>query len=258
MGIKVQLPERPREGVGVFGFMSSRASSEKPTPSLVKQLARDLYQARRVGEKIVVVAGPAVVHTGASPSLSKMISLGYVQALLSGNALAVHDVEYALYGTSLGIDIEKGVSALKGNRNHLLAINEVNKAGSLKKLVEKGILKKGTMCECIKNNVPFCLAGSIRDDGPIPDVVTDMVKAQGEYRKLLEDARILIMLATTLHSIAVGNLSSSTAKMICVDINPSVPLKLTDRGTAQAVGVVSDVGVFLPLLVNELESLQRQ
>ncbi|MEM3078182.1 MAG: TIGR00300 family protein, partial [Nitrososphaerales archaeon] len=182
-----------------------------------------------------------------------MIRLGYVDALLSGNALAVHDVEYALFGTSLGMNVENGSTSLKGYRNHLAAINEIMKSNSLSEAVKKGVLKKGIMYECIVNGVPFALAGSIRDDGPLPDVITDVVKAQKRYKELLKDVKLVIMLASTLHSIAVGNLLPSTMKVVCVDINPAVTTKLMDRGTAQAAGIVSDVGTFLPLLVDELE-----
>ncbi|MEM3383717.1 MAG: TIGR00300 family protein [Nitrososphaerales archaeon] len=252
-GIKVKPPERPREGAVIFEFMTSKASSEKPSASLVRQIAKDMYEIKDKGGKIAVVAGPAIVHTGAAPSFAKMIKLGYVDALLSGNALAVHDVEYALFGTSLGMSIENGLTSLKGYRNHLAAINEIMKVGSLYEAVKKGVLKKGIMYECIMNNVPFALAGSIRDDGPLPDVITDVIEAQKRYKELLKDVKLVIMLASTLHSIAVGNLLPSTMKVVCVDINPAVTIKLMDRGTAQAAGIVSDVGAFLPLLVNELE-----
>ena len=254
MGIRIKPPERPREGVGIFEFMTSRTSSEKPSATIVKRVAEDLYSAKQEGKRIVVVAGPAVVHTGASLSLAKMIDLGYVDALLSGNALAVHDVEYTLYGTSLGMHLETG-TLTKGNRNHISAINEVWKAGSLKALVERGVLTTGIFYQCIVKGIPFVLAGSIRDDGPLPDVITDTVEAQNKYMRQLQHADFIIMLATMLHSIAVGNMLPSTLKVVCVDINPAVVTKLSDRGTAQAVGIVSDVGTFLPLLVEELERI---
>jgi lysine-ketoglutarate reductase/saccharopine dehydrogenase-like protein (TIGR00300 family) len=256
LGIRIKPPERPREGVGIFEFMTSRTSSEKPSATIVKRVAEDLFYAKRGGKRIVVVAGPAIVHTGASHSLAKMIDLGYVDALLSGNALAVHDVEYTLYGTSLGMNLETG-SLTKGNRNHIVAINEVWKAGSLKALVDEGVLNRGIFYQCIVNEVPFVLAGSIRDDGPIPDVITDSVEAQKEYMRLIQDADFVIMLATMLHSIAVGNMLPSSIKVVCVDINPAVVTKLSDRGTAQAVGIVSDVGTFLPLLVEELKRIEH-
>jgi len=254
-GIRIKPPERPREGVGVFEFMTSRASSEKPSASIVKRVAEDLYRTKTEGLKIVVVAGPALIHTGASRALAEMIGLGYVQGVLSGNALAVHDVEYALYGTSLGMNLETG-TLTKGSRNHIAAINEVIKAESLKALVDTGVLQKGIFYQCVVHEIPFALAGSIRDDGPIPDVITDSVEAQQEYMRLLKDADLVIMLATMLHSIAVGNMLPSSVKVVCVDINPAVVTKLSDRGTAQAVGIVSDVGTFLPLLVEELRQLE--
>jgi lysine-ketoglutarate reductase/saccharopine dehydrogenase-like protein (TIGR00300 family) len=254
-GVRTRPPERPRSGVGVFEFMSSRVSSEKPSVTLVRNLARDIYDARREERRIVVVAGPAVVHTGAAPALAQLIRMGYVSALLSGNALAVHDVEYALYGTSLGMDVKTGMSS-SSSRNHIAAINEVFKAGSLRAMVERGILQKGIFYECIKRGIPYVLAGSIRDDGPIPDVITDTVGAQRRYRELVKGADLVIMLASMLHAIAVGNMLPSTVKVICVDINPAVATKLTDRGTAQAIGIVSDVGTFLPLLAEELQRLE--
>ena len=254
-GIRVKPPERPRESLRVFEFMSSKVSPEKPSTSIVKHIARDMHEIKRRGGKIAVVAGPAVVHTGGAPALAKIIRLGYVDALLAGNALAVHDVEYALFGTSLGVKVDEGIAAPKGHRNHLAAINEIMKAGSLKAAVEKGILKKGIMYECIVRGVPFALAGSIRDDGPLPDVITDVIEAQKAYRRLLKGVDMVLMLATTLHSIAVGNMLPATVKVVCVDINPATIIKLLDRGTAHAVGVVSDVGVFLKMLADELWSL---
>ncbi len=251
-GIRIRLPERPREGVGMFEFMSSEVSTEKPSAFVIKQIAGGLHRTSENGGKIVVVAGPAVVHTGASPSLARMIELGYVDAVLTGNALAVHDVERGLFGTSLGVDIEGG-SASREYRNHISAINEVMKAGSLRALVESGRLGGGIFYQLIKKDIPFVLAGSIRDDGPLPEVIESSVEAQKRYMELVRDADFVLMLATTLHSIAVGNMLTSRVKIVCVDINPAVVTKLADRGTSQALGIVSDVGTFLPLLVEELE-----
>ncbi len=250
-GVRIKPPERPREGVGVFEFMGSDVSPERPATSIIREIARSLRERAGNGGKIVVVAGPAVVHTGAAPYLARMVELGYVDALLSGNALAVHDVESALYGTSLGVDLTR--SRVQSPRNHIAAINEVMKAGSLRALVENGRLRSGIFYQLIKNGVPFVLAGSIRDDGPIPEVVKCMDEAQARYREQVKDADYVVMLASTLHSIAVGNMLSSSVKIVCVDINPAVVTKLSDRGTSQAVGVVTDVGTFLPLLVNELQ-----
>lgn len=255
-GVRVKLPEYPRSGAGIFEFMGSRASSEKPTATIVRKIAEEIYRVKEGGGKIVVVAGPAVVHTGAAEHLARMVRMGFVDVLLSGNALAVHDVEYALFGTSLGFKVDEASRMPGGHRNHLAAINEVMKCGGLRGAVEKGVLRKGIFYECIVNGVPYVLAGSIRDDGPIPDVITDVVEAQKAYRKHLRDADLVLMLASMLHSVAVGNLLPSTVRTVCVDINPAVPLKLLDRGTFQSVGVVSDVGVFLPMLVDELARLK--
>jgi len=254
-GVRVRPPERPRESLKVFEFMGSKVSPEKPSTSIVKHIAKEMHEVKRRGGKIAIVAGPAVVHTGGAPALAKIVRLGYVDVLLAGNALAVHDVEYALFGTSLGIKVDEGVAAPKGHRNHLAAINEILKAGSLKAAVEKGILNKGIMYECITRGVPYVLAGSIRDDGPLPDVITDVVEAQKAYREHLRGVDMVLMLASTLHSIAVGNMLPATVKVVCVDINPATIIKLLDRGTAHAVGVVSDVGVFLKMLADELWSL---
>ncbi|MBQ03775.1 TIGR00300 family protein [Candidatus Bathyarchaeota archaeon] len=254
-GIRIRLPERPREGMGIFEFMTSDASSEKPSALIIKNIAEDLRRTSERGGKIVVVAGPAVVHTGASPALAKMIQMGYVDAILAGNALAVHDVECALFGTSLGVELGR-VSGRRESRNHIAAINEVMKAGSMKLMVEKGKLDKGIFYQLIVNNIPFALASSIRDDGPIPEVIQSSVEAQSLYRELVRDADYVVMLASTLHSIAVGNMLSSRVKIACVDINPAVVTKLSDRGTSQAIGVVTDVGPFLSLLVEALEKSQ--
>jgi lysine-ketoglutarate reductase/saccharopine dehydrogenase-like protein (TIGR00300 family) len=254
-GIRIRLPERPREGVGIFEFMTSDASSEKPSALLIKNIAEDLSRTAEKGGKIAVVAGPAVVHTGASPALAKMIQMGYVDAVLAGNALAVHDVEHALFGTSLGVELGR-VSSRREYRNHIAAINEVMKAGSLKAMVDGGKLNEGIFYQLIMNDVPFALASSIRDDGPIPEVIQNSVEAQSRYRELVRDVNYVVMLASTLHSIAVGNMLTSRVKIACVDINPAVVTKLSDRGTSQAIGVVTDVGTFLPLLVEELEKSQ--
>ncbi len=255
-GIKVVPPERPREGVGVFQFMSSQSSIEKPTQTISRRIAEDIFRTKVRGGKVAVVAGPAVVHTGAANSLAKMIRDGYIDSLLAGNALAVHDLEYSLFQTSLGVNISDGTAAYKGHRNHMAAINEVFKAGSLEAAVSKGLLKTGIIYECIANKVPYILAGSIRDDGPLPSVITDSVEAQLKYRAALKQVDLVLMVSTMLHSIAVGNMLPSTVKVIAVDINPSSVTKLLDRGSGQAVGLVSDVGTFLPILVGYLENLK--
>ena len=255
-GVMVRPPEYPRTGTGIFQFMSSRASSEKPTPTLVRRTAEEIFNVKQNKGRVVAVAGPAVVHTGAADHLARMIRMGFIDSLLSGNALAVHDVEYALFGTSLGFNLEEGKRMPGGNKNHIAAINEIMRCGGVREAVKEGLLRKGIFYECIVNDVPYVLAGSIRDDGPIPDVITDAVEAQRAYWRHLKNADLVLMLASMLHSIAAGNMLNSTVKLICVDINPAVPLKLLDRGTAQSIGVISDVGVFLPMLASELAKLK--
>jgi len=256
-GIRIIPEERPRQGVDIFQFMSSSSSSERPTQHIIKKVANDIYEVKQKKGKIVVVGGPVIVHSGSSQSLAKLISMGYIDGLLAGNALAVHDIENALLGTSLGMNIDDGTLAVRGHRNHMQAINEVFKYRSIKKMVEKGSLTKGIMYECIKNNIPYALSGSIRDDGPIPDVITDIVEAQRKYKEILKDVKMVIMLSSMLHSIAVGNMLPSYVKVIAVDINQSVVTKLLDRGTTQAIGIVTDVGVFLPMILQHLKDFSR-
>ena len=254
-GVKIIPQERPRQGVDIFQFMGSASSSERPTQHIAQKVATDVYNTRKEGGKIIVVSGPVLVHSGAIEALASLIRMGYVDGLLAGNALAVHDVENALLGTSLGMRVKDGTLAVRGHRNHMQAINEVFKAGGLEAMVEKRILKSGVMYECIKNNVPFVLAGSIRDDGPLPDVVTDVVEAQRKYKEVIKGARIVLMLSTMLHSIAVGNMLPASVKVVAVDISQPVVTKLIDRGTAQAIGIVTDVGAFLPIVVEHLKKI---
>src|ERR687898_492658 len=241
--------------VDIFQFMSSSSSSERPTQQIARKVAIDLHTIKKSGGRIIVVSGPVLIHSGAAESFAKFIRMGYVDGLLAGNALAVHDVENALLGTYLGMNVTDGTLSIRGHRNHMQAINEIFKAGSLKAMVEKGILKKGVMYECITNDIPFVLAGSVRDDGPIPDVITDVVEAQREYKKITKDTKMVLMLSTMLHSIAVGNMLPAEVKVIAVDISQPVVTKLLDRGTSQAVGIVTDVGAFFPIIVECLEQL---
>ena len=255
-GIKIIPPERPREGLNVFEFMGSSSSSERPTQHIAKKVADDIHNAKKNGGKIIIVGGPAIVHTGADDSVSELIRAGYIDGVLAGNALAVHDIEYATQGTSLGMHVHDATLAHQGHRNHMDAVNAVFKAGSIADMVKTGKLTKGIMYECVKNKVPFVLAGSIRDDGPLPDVITDISCAQREYKKILKDASMVIMISTMLHSIAVGNMLPADTKVIVVDINQTTVTKLMDRGTWQALGIVSDVGAFLPLVVQQIKKMQ--
>lgn len=251
-GVRVIPPERPRRR-SIFEFMGSGVSSERPKQSIFNQIAAEIIKVKKDGGKIAIVAGPAIVHTNATEPLEWLIREGYVDVLLSGNALAVHDVENALFGTSLGMNLDEVELAPEGHKNHIYAISEIWRCGGLKQAVEKGILKKGIMFECINGNIKFILAGSIRDDGPLPEVITDSMIAQEAYRDAVQGIDMVLMLSTTLHSIAVGNCLSSKVRTICIDIDTAVVQKLMDRGTAQAMGVVTDVGVFLPMLVDEIK-----
>jgi len=256
-GIRVTPPERPREGVNLFQFMGSGSSSERPTQHIARKVAQDIYKTKKQGGKIVLVGGPAIVHTGASDSIATLIKFGFIDAVLAGNALAVHDIEYSTLGTSLGMNVRDGTLAIRGHRNHMQAINSVFKAGSISKMVQMRMLTKGIMYECVRKNVPFVLAGSLRDDGPLPDVLTDMTIAQRKYKEVLKDAKMVIMIATMLHSIATGNMLPADVKVIVVDINQPTVTKLMDRGTWQALGIVTDVGAFLPLVTQEIQKLVK-
>ncbi len=243
-GVKVLPVERqvPHE---VFEFMSSSVSTERPKGLLIREIAESMKKVRRDGGKILVVAGPGLIHTGASQNLVEMIERGYVQVLFGGNGLAVHDIETALYGTSLGVYLDKKLRATEGHEHHLWAINKIRRAGGIKQAVEQGLLTRGVFYTCVKNGIDFLLAGSIRDDGPLPDVITDVLKAQDLMREKVRTVSFVLMMATTLHAIATGNLLPASVKSVIVDINPSVVTKLADRGTFQAMGLVTDVEPFL-------------
>lgn len=251
LGIKV-LPESKERDRLAFAFMSNGISSERQVETAVRQAASILRQVIAAKQKIVAVAGPVVVHTGGAPHLGRLIREGYVHALLSGNALAVHDIEAALFGTSLGVRLADGRQEEHGHRNHMRAINAIYHSGSIQAAVREGKLKSGIMYECVRAGLPFVLAGSLRDDGPLPDTITDMNVAQNESAKHLKEAGVVLCLGSMLHSIAIGNMSPSWVKLICVDINPAVATKVSDRGTGQAIGIVTDVGLFLDHLAAEL------
>lgn len=238
-----------------FSFMSAGVSSERRVELVVEQVAWELRKIRDAGGKVVVTAGPVVIHTGGGEHLAQLMREGYVQALLGGNAIAVHDIEQNMMGTSLGVDMKRGVAVRGGHRHHLKAINIIRRYGSIAKAVEAGVITSGVMYECVSNNIPFSLAGSIRDDGPLPDTQMNLIKAQEEYAKLIEGAEMILMLSSMLHSIGVGNMTPAGVKMVCVDINPAVVTKLSDRGSVESVGVVTDVGLFLSLLIQQLDKL---
>ncbi|MDD5685350.1 MAG: TIGR00300 family protein [Methanoregulaceae archaeon] len=251
-GVRVDPPARPRK-VSSFEFMHGTVSPERPSKTIIARIATEMLEVRKSGGKIGLVGGPAIIHTGADRALAAIIRKGYIDVLFAGNALATHDIEYNLFGTSLGMDICTGKPVTGGHKHHIYAISEVMRAGSIREAVEDGTVTGGIMYECIMNNVPFILAGSIRDDGPLPDVITDVMVAQDRMREHIEGLGMVLMVATLLHSVAVGNCLPSYVKTICVDINPSSVTKLMDRGTMQAIGVVSDAGTFLPLLEKQLD-----
>ena len=250
-GIKI-VPEfqaRDRHG---FAFMSNEISSERRVEVGVARIAGMMRDAKAAGERIAIVAGPVVVHTGGGNYFCDIIRRGYVDVLLAGNALAVHDVEQALYGTSLGVDMESGRAIEGGHRHHMRAINAIFRAGGLRPAVEQGVLTSGVMYECIRRNVEFVLAGSIRDDGPLPDTVMNLVEAQDRYAAALHGVKLVLVLSTMLHGIGVGNMLPAWVRLVCVDINPAVVTKLADRGSSQTIGIVTDVGLFLRQLASAL------
>lgn len=255
-GVRVFPPDRKHFRQG-FEFMNSAVSTEKPKGVIVREVARRLFENRSSGSETLVVAGPAIVHTGSVEHLSGLIRGGYVHRLFAGNALATHDIERALFGTSLGVNLDRGDAVEAGHEHHLRAINRVRRLGGIEKAVEKGEISSGIMYECVRNQVPFLLAGSIRDDGPLPEVVTDVLEAQRAMREQVRNVSLCLMIATMLHSVAVGNLLPAWVHVVCVDINPSSVIKLSDRGSFQTVGIVTDVEPFLRALIGEVELLEK-
>jgi lysine-ketoglutarate reductase/saccharopine dehydrogenase-like protein (TIGR00300 family) len=255
-GIRIHSHQETREHEP-FGFMTSPVSSERRVEAVVEDLAWEMIRAREQKGRIVLVAGPVVIHTGGGAHLARLIRMGYGQALLGGNAIAVHDIEHALFGTSLGIDLKRGGAIHGGHQHHLRAINIIRSCGGIAEAVHQGVLRHGVMYECIVNNIPFCLAGSIRDDGPLPETRMNLITAQDEYAQLIRGASMILMLASTLHAIGVGNMTPAGVRLIAVDINPSVGLKLADRGSAECWSIVTDVGLFLRLLADRLEAENR-
>ena len=250
-GIRVMPLQRSRERE-IFSFMASDVSSERPKRLAIDEIARQMKEIRSRGGKILVVAGPAIVHSGAGQHFARMVRAGFVQVLFGGNAIATHDVESQLLGTSLGVMLRSGQPVEGGHRHHMHAINAIRRAGSLRKAVETGVLKSGIMYECVKHNVDMVLAGSVRDDGPLPDVVVDMGEAQRRMRAALQGVEMALMIATMLHSIATGNMLPASVKVVAVDINPAVVTKLADRGTFQALGLVTDAELFVRELAEAL------
>jgi lysine-ketoglutarate reductase/saccharopine dehydrogenase-like protein (TIGR00300 family) len=257
-GVKVvPLPTIDRS-TGGFEFMNSEVSSEKPQALLVRQIAQQMREVKEEGKKVLWVGGPAVVHTGAAPAMVSLVNAGYVDVLFAGNALATHDIEASLYGTSLGVDLTQGRGVEHGHEHHIRAINQIRKAGSITKAVESGVLTSGVMHALVTQGKQWVLVGSVRDDGPLPDVYTDVIEGQRAMRAGLADVGFAIMVATMLHSVATGNILPASVPLVCVDINPATVTKLADRGSAQARGIVTDIGLFLEQLALELVADYRR
>lgn len=251
-GIRVSPPSRPRGREGSFGFMQGGVSSERPSETTIANIAEAIAETKREGGKILVVAGPALIHSGAREDLARLVREGYVDMLSVGNGFAVHDIERDLYGTSLGMDTETLDHPRKGHKHHIYTISEVIRAGGIEAAITDGEVDSGVMYECVKNDVNYVIAGSIRDDGPLPDTITDAIEAQGAIREQTHQADLVLMLSTLLHSVAVGNCLPSTTRTVCVDINPATVTQLLDRGSDQAIGMVTDIGTFVPLLAEQL------
>lgn len=250
-GIRVKPLEKPR-GAGAFEFMSSAVSSEKPKELQVGRIAAEMRRVRSNGGKLVWVVGPALVHTGAGPALAALVEHGWVDVLFTGNGFAAHDIESNLFGTSLGVDLHAGTSDQAGHEHHLRAINTVRRAGSIHEAVEQGIVTGGVMYQLVRKEIPFVLGGSVRDDGPLPDTITEVMEAQRRMRSLVGDAGMAIIVASMLHGIATGNILPATIPLVCVDIDPSTVTKLLDRGSIQSLGLVTDVGLFVKELAEIL------
>lgn len=255
-GIRVVPTFQDRDRLG-FAFMTNEVSSERRVELAVARVAETMFAARAAGRPIACVVGPVVVHTGGAAHLVRLIRAGYVQVLLSGNALAVHDIESALFHTSLGISVETGRVVEGGHHHHMRAINAIRRAGGIQQAINQGVLRSGIMYECIRGGVRYVLAGSIRDDGPLPETIMDLIEAQDRYAEALADVSVVLILASMLHGIGVGNMLPSSVRTVCVDINPAVVTKLADRGSSQAVGIVTDTGLFLHQLADHLSGLER-
>ena len=254
-GVRV-VPLERQDSAQSFEFMNSSVSTEKPKGVAIRKIAEQLFETKGQSGKSLIVGGPAIIHTGSNKQLEALIERGYVDKLFAGNALATHDIEQSLFGTSLGVNLQEGDIIEAGHEHHLRAINRIRRAGGIKPAVEQGILKSGVMYQCVRHNVDYLLAGSIRDDGPLTDVITDALEAQRLMRAKVRDVSFCLMIATTLHSIAVGNLLPATTSVVCVDINPSTVIKLSDRGSFQTVGLVTDVAPFMNQLLTELDKLE--
>jgi lysine-ketoglutarate reductase/saccharopine dehydrogenase-like protein (TIGR00300 family) len=252
-GVRVTPLERPRTQPQVFAFMGSSVSSEKPKALLIHEIAERLRGIRERHGRVILVGGPVLVHTGTRDHVASLIREGYVNVLFAGNGLATHDIEMAMFGTSLGVSLSQGIPQEGGHEHHLRAINRVRRAGSIRAVVDQGLLTNGIMHACVTAGATFILAGSIRDDGPLPDVVSDTLEAQRLMRaEVRKGVDLVLVLSSMLHGIATGNLLAAGVTTVCVDINPAVVTKLADRGSFQAIGLVMDVEGFVRELCADL------
>jgi lysine-ketoglutarate reductase/saccharopine dehydrogenase-like protein (TIGR00300 family) len=251
-GIRVEPPSRPRGSSSTFGFMQGGVSAERPSESTIREIAEEIRETNDSGGTVLAVCGPAVIHAGAREALAGLVRDGHIDMISTGNGFAVHDIERDLYGTSLGVNTDTLDHARHGHKHHIYAISEIIREGGIEAAVESGTVESGVMYECVTNDCPFVLAGSIRDDGPLPDTITDAVEAQNAIREQAREADMVLLLSTLLHAVAVGNCLPSTTRTVCVDIDPATVTKLLDRGSAQAVGMVTDIGTFVPMLAEKL------
>lgn len=251
-GVRVVLPPTPPKEGSTFEFMNSVVSSEKPQVLQVRRIAEQIREVKQRGQRVLLVGGPAIVHTGASPALEALIGAGFIDVLFAGNALAAHDIEANIYGTSLGVDLSTASGVDHGHEHHIRAINRVRRSGSIAQAVAEGVITGGIMHALVSADKPFVLVGSVRDDGPLPDTITDVIEGQRRMRAQLPGVGFALMISTMLHAIATGNILPASIPLVCVDINPATVTKLSDRGSAQAEGVVTDVGLFLEQLASEL------
>lgn len=253
-GIRVLPLQRPPER-DVFSFMEAQVSSERPHGPIIADIARRMRVLRESGGtqgKVLLAGGPAIIHSGGRDALTWLIESGFVHVLFCGNALAAHDMEAHLFGTSLGYGLSAGHTMPHGHEHHLRTINRIRAIGSIEQAVRSDVITRGIMAACVRQQVQVVMAGTIRDDGPLPGVITDSIRAQAAMRAALPGVKLALLVASTLHAVATGNLLPATVPTVCVDVNPAVPTKLADRGSFQAVGLVMDAASFLRDLAREL------
>jgi lysine-ketoglutarate reductase/saccharopine dehydrogenase-like protein (TIGR00300 family) len=238
--------------------MGAAVSPERPLSRLAAGVARAMGDVRARHRGILLSAGPAIIHNGGGPSVERLIRTGWIQVLFAGNGLATHDIESAVYGTALGVPV--GPAGRSGRvprdkdaaSHHLRVINRVRAYGSIPAAVRSGWLHRGILHACVRHRIPYVLAGSIRDDGPLPGVITDVLEAQDALRAHVPGLGLALLVGSTLQAIAAGNVLPASVRTVCVDINPAAATKLADRGTWQGIGIVADAASFLGALCGAL------